>query len=78
MPAAQDLFEKPDEHLQRPAIRIAKRDHLGGHIEQIRGDAQDAIGTGTAGATADSAPFFVRRGLHAHQPHRVIGTGRRF
>ena len=41
--AAQEMFELAEEDLDRPAVGIEECDDLGGDIEQVRGDPQDAV-----------------------------------
>jgi hypothetical protein len=45
MTAAQHMLEEPEEDLDCPAMLIQHRNRLSRHVEKVRGDPQDAVGT---------------------------------
>jgi hypothetical protein len=45
MAAAQHMLEEPEEDLDCPAMLIQHRNRFGRHVEKVRGDPQDAVGT---------------------------------
>jgi hypothetical protein len=70
MPTAQHVLEEAEEHFDGPAVAIDQRDDPGGQVKQVRGDQQQSV----AGRAGCPAPFFMGRGFHPDQSHRMIGT----
>ena len=74
-PAAEQVFEKPEEDFNGPSFGINQPADFGRRVEQIGGDPQHAVAVHAAGAAAILAAGRVRRALHADQAERMVGAG---
>jgi len=70
--AAKDVLEETEEQFDDPAMPIDVGDHFGGRVEQVGGDANDAIARRSRGAALAAAALLVRRRRDLHHPHRMI------
>src|SRR5271166_3082328 len=73
MPAAQNVFEETEEDLDQPALLIEKANDFGGYVEEVRGDAQDAVAAGSGRAAPLLAALLMRRGLDEDQSDEMLG-----
>ena len=53
VPAAKDLFEKPEEDFNRPALGEDQTDDIRWDIQQVGRDSQNAVAVDATGTTAD-------------------------
>jgi len=65
MPAAQHVLEETEEQLDRKSVMIEQSDDLCRHVQQVRGDSQDAIAGASARVALAVGSLVVRR--HANQ-----------
>src|SRR5439155_10338056 len=72
--ASQNMFEKAEKQFDGPAMAVDVGNDFGRRVEEIGGDADNAIGRRAGGAAFAAAGFLMRRGSDLHDPHRMIGA----